>query len=225
MTQKGNSIPTLHDRLSQIIERSFEIFCQQTVGGAIRIQNEASMQLLLANILMNIGRLYEFETDSHISVIPEYKINISHTQKSPKGNARVDLWIELRNSSSCAMAAIELKYLQKSTAYSNAITKQRYGVLKDMENLEKYPYFANTKPNPDLITREIIYTQNKNLVESSPKVAFSLGDAGKLSSHISHPSTNLPSIILNNTYPINWQRYEDSAGNNHFFLMLKSDKL
>lgn len=102
------------ERMEQIIDYAYLLFCNQVAGGLIKIQNEASMQLHLSNVLLQLGRLNVFSPEEYFNIVLERKIMLSNeTSKSKKRNARVDIWLELiRNGMICSEAAIELKYLK-----------------------------------------------------------------------------------------------------------------
>lgn len=106
---------TLKQRLEHIIDYAYLLFCNQVAGGGIHIDNEASMQLHLSNILLQLGLLNVFSPDEHFDIILEKKIKLdSPTCKSKNKKARVDIWIEIKKGIDeyCA-AAIELKFLKK----------------------------------------------------------------------------------------------------------------
>lgn len=56
------------ERLRKIIDDAYAIFCQQVAGGVLSLENEASMQLFLSNILLQLGQVNEFAKDEHFSI-------------------------------------------------------------------------------------------------------------------------------------------------------------
>lgn len=196
-------ILTPDERLRKVIDEAYAVFCQQVTGGIITLENEASMQLFLSNILLQLGQVNVFAKDEHFSIKLEAVQKDTGTEKSPK-NSRADIWIEFEKSSkTVAAAAIELKcFLHKKNA---AVTDARYSVYKDLQNLEKYQ-----KTRSDLIICEIVYTNNSNLT-AGKGLKFSIGD-GVISSYTAE-DTSYKSIELHHSYPVEWDKY---AGENCF---------
>lgn len=186
------------ERLRKIIDEAYAIFCQQVTGGVISLENEASMQLFLSNILLQLGRVNEFAKDEHFSIWLEAVQKDAGTEKSPK-NARADIWIEFeKDSETLAGAAIELKcFLHKKNA---AVTDARYSVYKDLQNLEKYQ-----ETRPDLIICEIVYTRNTNLL-ADKGLKFSISD-GTIASCAVEENSSYKSIELRHSYPVAWDEY------------------
>lgn len=191
---------TLTKRLSQIIDYAYMLFCNQVAGGYIHIDNEASIQLHLSNLLLHIGRLNVFSPDEYFNVILEKKIRLdTPTSKSTNQNARVDIWIEFRKGSEeCHAAAIELKYLKKTDVAP--VTDSRHSVYKDLENLEQY-----AKQYKNLIICEIVCTDNPNYLENKG-LKFSIAEGIGISSY--NGDTTYDSICLSKQYPpLKWDRY------------------
>lgn len=192
-------ILTPDERLLKIIDEAYVIFCQQVAGSIISLDNEASMQLFLSNILLQLGRINEFSKDEHFVIKLEAIQKDTGTEKSPK-NARADIWIEFEKGSQIvAAAAIELKcFIHKKNA---PVTNARYSVYKDLQNLEKYQ-----ETNPNLIICEIVFTNNSNLTVDK-KLKFSIAN-GIIQSYNANDSSNKP-IELRHSYPVVWDEYED----------------
>lgn len=190
------------DRMEQIIDYAYLLFCNQVAGGLVQIQNEASMQLHLSNILLQLGRLNVFFSDEYFNIVLEKKIKLTtETSKSKNRNARVDIWLELkRNGIIYCEAAIELKYLKKS--HNQAVTDGRHHVYEDLENLEQY-----TVEHPDLITCAIIYTENHNFTVGKGE-KFSIANDTVISSYNGENDKTYSSIKLDFNYsPIKWDKY------------------
>ena len=89
-------ILTFKRRMERILANAYMLFCNQVAGGVIHIENEASMQLHLSNILLQLGRLYEFSADEHFNIVLEQRLDLaSPTLKTAHKKARVDIWVEL----------------------------------------------------------------------------------------------------------------------------------
>ncbi|MDE6754827.1 MAG: hypothetical protein K2J82_09495 [Muribaculaceae bacterium] len=203
-TKDPKQILSPAQRLRKIIDEGYEIFCQQVAGGVISLENEASMQLFLSNILLQLGQVNEFAKDEHFSIRLEAVQKDAGTEKSPK-NARADIWIEFeKDSETVASAAIELKcFLHKKNA---AVTDARYSVYKDLQNLEKYQ-----ETHPGLLICEIVYTRNTNLL-ADKGLKFSIAD-GTIESCAVEENSSYKSIDLRHSYPVEWDMY---VGDNCF---------
>lgn len=83
---------TLKQRIEHIIDYAYVLFCNQVAGGGIHIDNEASMQLHLSNIRLQLERLNVLSPDEHFDIVLEKKILLdSPTCKSKNKKARVSL--------------------------------------------------------------------------------------------------------------------------------------
>ncbi len=185
------------ERMEQIINYAYMLFCNQVAGGSISIENEASMQLHLSNILLQLGRLNVFSTDEFFNIILEKKLHLSSpTNKSKNQNARIDIWIEiLKDNQAVCSAAIELKYLKYSKAA--AVTDARHSVYKDLENLEQYAV-----EHKNLLVCEIVFSDNQNFIINKDK-KFSIADDTIISSY--EGDTTYGKIDLSFQYPpIKW---------------------
>ncbi|MBD5349538.1 MAG: hypothetical protein HDR89_01455 [Bacteroides sp.] len=197
-----NNSLTYRERMRHIIDYAYTLFCNQVAGGLIEVENEASMQLFLSDILLQLGRLNVFSTDENFNMRLEKKLQLSiPTSKSKNGKTRIDIWMELGEDkdNTCA-AAIELKYLKKSV--NAAVTDDRHAVYKDLENLEQYADLRS-----DLIICEIIYSDNSNFAERKG-TKFSIADDTVLSSY-DGDSTYGRITLVKRYHPINWDRLGD----------------
>lgn len=199
------SIPSIEDRLKQIIDISYKLLCNKIVSGGIRIDNEASLQMQLGVILMQIGQLYEFDNNDHFSVELETWQDISPTSKSNKGRARCDIYLRFISNSEAKEAAIELKYFKHST--NEAVTDNRFSLLLDLKNLEQYK--AN---NPDLLCYEIVYTDNENYakLDNRSKIKITPTISGNTKPYAGR------TITLQKSYSSVW----DSYAKEHHFLKI-----
>lgn len=197
-------IITPQKRLEHIIDYAYVLFCNQVAGGGIHVENEASMQLHLSNILLQLGRLNVFSVDEYFDIILEKKIHLpSSTSKSKNKTARVDIWIEIKKGDQiCCAGAIELKCLKNSK--TAAVTDARHSVYEDLENLEQYA------AHDDLLVYEIVFSDNHNFIEDKGR-KFSIADGTAITSY---PGDNTYAAInLTNRYPpIKW----DVFGNYNF---------
>ena len=199
------SIPSIEDRLKQIIDISYKLLCNKIVSGGIRIDNEASLQMQLGVILKQIGQLYEFGNNDHFTVELETWQDISSTSKSNKGRARCDISLRFISNSEAKEAAIELKYFKHST--NEAVTDNRFSLLLDLENLEQYK--AN---NPDLLCYEIVYTDNENYakLDNRSKIKITPTISGNTEPYAGR------TITLQKSYSSVW----DSYSKEHHFLKI-----
>ena len=199
------SIPSIEDRLKQIIDISYKLLCNKIVSGGIRIDNEASLQMQLGVILKQIGQLYEFGNNDHFTVELETWQDISSTSKSNKGRARCDIYLKFISNLEAKEAAIELKYFKHST--NEAVTDNRFSLLLDLENLEQYK--AN---NPDLLCYEIVYTDNENYakLDNRSKIKITPTISGNTEPYAGR------TITLQKSYSSVW----DSYSKEHHFLKI-----
>ena len=190
------SIPTIEERLKQIIETSYKLLCYKIVNEGIFVENEASLQLQFGVILKQIGQLYEFSKNDRFAVNLETWQDISSTSKSNKGKARCDISIEFTNGTLTQKAAIELKYFKNSA--TEAVTDNRFSLLLDLENLEQY------KTNdPNLLCYEIVYTNNENYTKlnNRSKIKITPEISGNTEPYAGRR------IKLQRSYPSIWESY------------------
>lgn len=207
MTQ--HKVPTLTERLQEIVELSYRILCNKVAAGSIQIPNEASMQMQLGTILNWVGKLYELDKNDHIFVELESPKEIAETCKS-KGKARCDIYVTLTNGNSKAAATIELKHLKKDP--NEAVTDNRFFVLQDLENLEQY------KVNePDLMCYEIVYTDNINHTINKAGLTVNIGDGATSPQELKY--TQERKVVLQGHYTFLWDVY-DNGSEKHCFLKL-----
>lgn len=202
VSQHDSRHVSARERLCFIIDYAYQLFCHQVVGGVIQIENEASMQLHLSNILLQLGRLNVFSADEYFNIELEKKIELDHeTSKSKNKKARVDIWIEFRKGDAMiAAAAIELKYLRKSQNNNAAVTDARHSVYKDLENLEQYAAQCS-----GLYICEIVCTDNRNFTESKAE-KFSISEGTVVSTYIDAASKYDDIILLKRYDSIKWDR-------------------
>ena len=192
-------ILTPQTRIKQIIDYAYTLLCNKVTGGIVQIDNEASMQLHLSNIIAQLGNLNEFAENEHFSIKLEAVQEKIGTEKSPN-NARADIWMELKqNSQVVAGAAIELK----CSINNSAKTDFRYSVYKDLKNLEKYQ-----ENHPNFQICEIIFTTDKNFT-ADKKLKFPIAD-GSISSYIANEGDKYKTIELRHNYPVCWDKYADN---------------
>ncbi|MBD5221419.1 MAG: hypothetical protein HDS70_03510 [Bacteroidales bacterium] len=186
-------------RLNQIIDYAYTLFCNRVAGEAVHIDNEASMQLHLSNILLQIGLLNQFSADEQFYIELEKHIELVNPTSKTRRKARVDIWIELKKGgkTDCA-AALELKFLNKSD--TPAVTDARHSVYQDLENLEHY---ASQLDN--LLICEIVCSDNLNFLENKG-IKFSIAQSTDIQSYPG--DTTYSRIELSQQYPpIHWDQY------------------
>ncbi|MGN0007630.1 MAG: hypothetical protein ACI35T_05995 [Alistipes sp.] len=193
----------LYGRLHEVISLSYRILRNKIAAGAITIHNEASLQMQLGTILNQVGQLYLFARNEHFEVNLEVPKEIDPTVKSARGKARCDIDIKLTSGAKMHVEAIiELKCFIKKQDFTETITMNRYAVLCDIENLEKYK---------NALCYEIIYTNNANYSKPNSQ-DFSLSNNGTIHSY--EGDKKHKKVNLKQEYPIKWDIYEDK----HYFL-------
>lgn len=194
----------MKDRLTKIINLSYEILCNDIVSGRVHVQNEASLQMQLGVILKQIGQLFEFGNEDRFRIDLEVPQEVELAAKSGTNRARCDINLKLSDGKESVSAAIELKYLRKSGA-NEAVTDNRYSVMLDLANLEAYQ-----KENTDLNCYEIVYTNNENYTrDNRSKIKLS----GNISGEISY--TEKKHLTLKGNYKADWDCYDG-----HYFLKI-----
>lgn len=202
-------------RMNEIIKHAYSIFCKQVAGGVITLENEASMQLHLSNILLQLGRLCVYKESEHFSVCLEKKTELLNpTNKSNHKKARIDIWLELKdNGKIIRTAAIELKCFKTLESGSSIpVTNKRQSVYEDLENLEQYS-FDESEP----IIYEIVYTDDPNFSDNK-ELKYNIADGTTISSHTDKNKDI--TIKLSNKYPCQWINH-----GHHYFLKLTPEKL
>ena len=198
-------IQTLHSRLEQIVQTSYNLLIGKIVGGEIIVSNEASLQMQFGVILKQIGKLYEFCEEDRFSIELETWREIDSTTKSKKGRARCDIWLELKDSAEAWQAAIELKFFKQEK--NEAVTDNRFSLLLDLENLEHYK--ANST---NLLCYEIVYTDNENYtkIDNRSKIKITPIISGNTEPYCER------TITLQKSYPSVWESYSS----HHHFLKI-----
>jgi len=122
--------------LEEIISLGFQILQNKISGGLIDFNNEASIQMQLGIILNTIGKLFESKQNDTFNIELESNFFInSNFVKSGSNKAKIDIAMCFGNKDTFSTAAIELKYLKKSSFRE---PNNRYDVICDISNLEKY---------------------------------------------------------------------------------------
>lgn len=126
--------PQREEDLKNIIELSYQILTRKIAGRSIIVNNEASLQLHFSQILLTVGRLYEFQSGDLFHLELEGNIPLGKpTAKNKNGNARVDILIALGKDQFFVTSAIELKYFKKK---NHREPLNRYDAYADLQNLE-----------------------------------------------------------------------------------------
>ena len=198
-------IPSIEERLKQIIDISYKLLCHKIVAESITVHNEASLQMQLGIILKQIGQLYEFDKNDRFTVELEAWIEIPPTIKSANGRARCDIIVELKSDTEAKKAAIELKYFKQGA--NEAVTDNRFSLLLDLANLELYK-----QPDPNLLCYEIVYTDNENYTnpDNRSKIKITPTISGNEKRYRNR------NITLEKAYSSVW----DSYAKNHHFLKI-----
>lgn len=206
--QQFNEIPTLSDRLRQIVELSYTILCNKVAAGSFNVPNEASIQMQLGSIINWVGKMFEFDKHDRVVVELESPKEIAKTSKSISGRARCDIYVTLSCGESKAVAAIELKHLKKDP--NEAVTDNRFSVLQDLENLEQYKASES-----ELLCYEIVYTENINHTLCKENCVVNIGN-GAIAPQLLEYTQNRK-VKLNGTYTFLWNVYKEGEGY-HCFL-------
>lgn len=208
-----DSIISLQDRIKEIINYSYYLFCNKVVNGGLVIHNEASMQLYLGSILQQIGTLHQFCKDEYCAVELEVPEQIENTQKSSNGKARCDIKITLHNKTSKAEGFIELKYFRKHT--NEPVTDNKFSLYCDIENLENYLTISS-----DRICYEILYTDNINYTMIKSDKKFCIGNNHTIIAG-QYQYTKDKNVHIKKDYTLNWNIYEINKDREQYHCFLK----
>jgi hypothetical protein len=118
-----------HERLTRILDESWEILAQRIATGRVSINKEASLQLHYSSILLSYGEL--------LCVEPRETFTIE--LESASGRKSIDIKCTLGET----RAAIELKCFRKAS--NRACDIDMYDVWYDLERLLSYQEFAVRK--------------------------------------------------------------------------------
>lgn len=193
------------ERLEQIVSVAYDILCNKIAVGSIAVKNEASLQMQFGVLLKQVGSLYEFSIDERFSVeleIPQY---IDASSKSTNGKARCDIYLSFADKQNCVSAAIELKHFVYDKM-QEAVTDNRFAVMQDLENLERYK-----AKNPTLLCYEIVYTDNPNY--ANPQTTAGIKLAPKVTQNYTYRERT---INLQSSYEAEWVNY-----GSHYFMKVK----
>jgi len=120
---------TQAQRLTRILDESWEILAQRIATGRVSINKEASLQLHYSSILLSYGELFCVEPREIFTIELE----------SASGRKSIDIACALGDT----RAAIELKCFRKAS--NRACDIDMYDVWSDLERLLSYPEFAVRK--------------------------------------------------------------------------------
>lgn len=199
-------IKNLQNRLKEIIDISYQVFCHKIVEGQITIDNEASLQLQLGVIMKTIGLVYEFSPNDTFTINLEYVIKDENilTWKSQQ-KARIDIFLRLSDGINSCSAAIELKYFPKTEG--ETVTDNRFAILADIENLEAYINLGIAD-----MGFFILFTTNKNYTTDTRSMV-KIGNETPISGTI---RSNNRIVTLRDNYHLHWDSFYK---NNYFFLL------
>ena len=131
------------ERLIRIVDLAYERLRTKIIGGRIRVENEASLQLQLGSILKTVGELYEVDRNEHFAIELEKPVVLpDHVfGKSGTDRAKIDIFCSFVDPTKQDVdaCAIELKFFKKA---NHREPNNRYDVFADIANLERYGCIA-----------------------------------------------------------------------------------
>ena len=198
------------ERLIEIIDLSYNLFCQNVEEEMIEVPNEASFQLQLGVIMKTVGQLFEFNAKDRFVINLETPKDITATAKSVNGKARCDIELCIYYGSTCkAKALIELKHFRKDK--NEAVTDNRFSLFKDLNNLEMY---KKVEPS-STIACAMVFTDNVNYTKSETNSKINIGEGVTSPKTIVYTSGK--TITLENEYTFHWDSYSEKC---HFLKIL-----
>ena len=199
------------ERLELIIDQAYVLLCNKISEKDIIVNNEASMQMQFGAILKSLGSLYEFSSTDHFHIELETPEIISETAKSKNG-ARCDIKLAFfkgRQRTPKAQAYIELKYFKipETSSSTEATTDNRFGVLMDIENLERYQEELRTGNSVKPLCYEIVFAENSTYYSAKGTTRYDIGE-----NITSNPSYSYcgKTVCLKHTYTFHWDKYSGS---------------
>lgn len=175
---------TLQERLQEIIRTSYQIFQKKIVGGIYSIENEASLQLLFGEVLLDVGRLNTYSWEERFIVGREFKYTKPTTSKTDN-EAICDISLRLVSGQKECTAAIEMKYLKKSKF--EAVTDNRFSVLQDIENLEHYPVGLGVM---------LVYSDNPNYADPNTASYLKIGHGNTIHGEIATTGSKTRKVVF-----------------------------
>lgn len=191
-------------RLEEIIEISYSILRNKIACGNIDVKNEASFQMQFGVILKQVGQLYEFADADKFSIELEEVKRIKASQKSANGVARCDISLGMSDGKERAKAFIELKYFKQCKS-AEAVASNRFAVMLDIQNLERY------KDDTNPIRCEILFTTNKNY--ANPETSAGVKLAPAITRNFTYRGRT---VNLEADYAAEWDMYD-----NKYFMKVK----
>lgn len=186
-----------------MVQVAYLHFAQKIAGGIIEFENEASMQLLFAEILRDASHLFAYSWDDRITITREHPFHKQATSKSPS-NAKADLYISITKKTKRCTAAIELKYLKNIKGAT--VTDNRFSVLQDIENLENYKVNAGYM---------LVYSDNINYANPQSRSYVKIGEGCTVSGKVKSAKKM---VFLQNKYTFHWNTFVTQK-NTHCFLL------
>lgn len=188
------------ERLLEIIDLSYKLFCNKVNERSIEIPNEASFQLQLGTIMKIVGQLYEYNEKDVFVIKLESPQEIECTEKSINGKALCDIELNFRYGNTCkAKAYIELKHFRKSK--TAASTDNRFALFKDLKNLETYK-------SPSDICCEIVFSNDENYTIKG-KSKIDIGNKVLSPKTIFYTPDKI--VSLKNEYFFKWDSYSEEC--------------
>ena len=219
---------TLKDRLQEIVQTSYQLFCHKIVGGMYTfgnsplqekdnekmcsLFNEASMQLVFGDILREVGRLFEYSYDDRFVIKREVPFELKAPTSKSEKNAIRDIVIVLSDGKNECSAAIEMKYL-KNCGNNETTTNNRYSILQDIENLEHY-----TDVDMGFM---LVYTDNPNYAATNTNSKYKIGHLNTIDvkEEILIGNQHIKRFVkLANKYTFKWDKFE-TEDDTHCFLL------
>lgn len=131
-------------RMRDIVGFSYARLRDKLNGDAIRVDNEASLQLQFAAILKSVGEIHlcrqgeSFRVELEKPVFTRVPAGFG---KSGSARAKVDIWLAIYESGHVVCScAIEMKFFKR---VNHREPNNRYDVFADISNLERYAGVAN----------------------------------------------------------------------------------
>jgi hypothetical protein len=202
------------ERLSQIVDFSYERLREKINGGVIGVGNEASLQLQLSAILKATGELFVNKEGETFSIELEKTVSLNQGifAKSGSERAKIDIVISIREPDGERISCvIELKYFKRENYRE---PNNRYDVYRDIQNLEAYGDHAHlgyliVATDHDHYVNKKTYSSNTADFDFTHNRVYT---AGVVLSYNTKKPYGKP-ISLRNSYRFSW---DEMPGGMHF---------
>lgn len=134
---------TIEEKTRQVIEISWTSFKNKVASGLFNPENEKMMQLQLAQTLLTLTSIYEYQQNESIKILLEVPV---HIEREPSRRI-IDIVIQHSENGNVTFFPIELKcfrlFTRDGQGKRGAQNLGMYDYWMDIENIEQYSLLTN----------------------------------------------------------------------------------